>query len=600
MMNFKYNEEVFKKEILDLEKIKEVKINTIDKKNEELIINLISENYNIIFCLDTSNNNNNFFKRNFEIKNYKTEKIKNEISEYINSYNFSLNDTLTNFFKNLIKKLNDYMQKYINYSSPEILNNTLLINLFSILLKIIIGLNYYNNENQRFNDFEEKKFLMEKIINLNIEEWYTYSKNKKNIFPLNYPPIFSYFSFFLGFFFKFFFNKTTHFENYIFTIIMKVFYLFFDVLIYHSSCFLFCKFYFLQRKKNILKFYILLFLLLVSPIFIIIDHGFFQYNNIMNGFFIFSIYFLFKDNIFIGITFYFLCFNFNFIGLYYLIPFSLFIIKFIFNYSNKNIFKILFYFFLIGIFIFLSFSIIYSPWIINDKIEDVVKVIYLENNTIDKNKIPNFWLFLSHFYNIKQFNYRKFSYFLNFFFSLLPIYSILFYKQLSFKILNFAFYIISFSFFLFSYNTNDKTVIILFLSYLLCFFKLSELLSSFILISMFSIQNSVENNNLLFPYFILMFMFYFISKFIQDIYLKSKLEKNNIFLNGENTKYYYFNLYEIIIIFTIIIFNICKIYIKEPFHSSEFYSIFHCCFCFSYFIFIFFYSNMKLFKIIFN
>ena len=52
------------------------------------------------------------------------------------------------------------MQKYINYSSPEILNNTLLINLFSILLKIIIGLNYYNNENQRFNDFEEKKFLM--------------------------------------------------------------------------------------------------------------------------------------------------------------------------------------------------------------------------------------------------------------------------------------------------------------------------------------------------------------------------------------------------------------------------------------------------------
>ena len=138
-MNFKYNEEVFKKEILDLEKIKEVKINTIDKKNEELIINLISENYNIIFYLDTSNNNNNFFKRNFEIKNYKTEKIKNEISEYINSYNFSLNDTLTNFFKNLIKKLNDYMQKYINYSSPEILNNTLLINLFSILLKIIIG-----------------------------------------------------------------------------------------------------------------------------------------------------------------------------------------------------------------------------------------------------------------------------------------------------------------------------------------------------------------------------------------------------------------------------------------------------------------------------
>ena len=171
---------------------------------------------------------------------------------------------------------------------------------------------------------------------------------------------------------------------------------------------------------------------------------------------------------------------------------------------------------------------------------------------------------------------------------------------MSFKILNFAFYIISFSFYLFSYNINDKTVIILFLSYLLCFFKLSELLSSFILISMFSIQNSVENNNLLFPYFILMFMFYFISKFIQDIYLKSKLEKNNIFLNGENTKYYYFNLYEIITIFTIIIFNICKIYIKEPFHSSEFYSIFHCSFCFSYFISIFFYSNMKLFKIIFN
>ena len=74
-------------------------INTIDKKNEELIINLISENYNIIFYLDTSNNNNNFFKRNFEIKNYKTEKKKNEISEYINSYNFALNDTLTNFLK---------------------------------------------------------------------------------------------------------------------------------------------------------------------------------------------------------------------------------------------------------------------------------------------------------------------------------------------------------------------------------------------------------------------------------------------------------------------------------------------------------------------
>ena len=277
-------------------------------------------------------------------------------------------------------------------------------------------------------------------------------------------------------------------------------------------------------------------------------------------------------------------------GLYYSIPIFLYIIKYTLNSVNRNIFKFVFYIILYIFYVLFDFILIWSPWVYNLNIELVIKRIFRKWD-IKERKVANFWYLLNYFYELSNSeNLVKYSIIIICITIIIPCFKIIFSSKVSIKQTNFAFFIISLSFYLFSYNVSEKSIMIPFLGYLLCFFYLSEILPSFYLVSMFSLQNLLEEDNLLFPYFIFIFMFYCITKFIQDIFKinelvkKKKIDKINVA--------FFFNLLELFIIIFIIGYNICKIFILS---SSN--SIINCIFSFCYFLFIFIYSNIEIFKI---
>ena len=637
-MNFKYSDDALNKEIEKLNQIKEIKILKIDKINNEFILSIASEelNYNLIFFLDLSNSNNNLFKKKYEIK--KSENIDSEILNkiiynYYNSFQFSNSQTLSNYFKGLIEKIktDSEIQENINLNKKKSIysilnnsikeneinnetnlknsffNNIILINIFSILLKTLTGLYEYNGENKppKFGNFETQRHWMEITINLNSSIWYSDStSNPKDYWPIDYPPLSAYHSYIFGYCFKYLIPDsmilfTSHgYENNLFKILMRLVCLFSDIFIFHFACFFYCKFIYLDRKfgnENYFKFYIMLFILLVSPIFIIIDHGHFQFNQVIHGLFIFSIYFLYKGNIFFGISFFILCINFKQMGLYYSIPIFLYIIKDTLNLSNNNIFKFSFYIIIYTIYVIFNFMLIWSPWILNNNIEDVIARIFHKWD-IKERKVANFWYLLNYFYELSNSeNLIKYSIIIIIITMIIPFSKIMFSGKVSIKKTNFTFFIISLSFYLFSYNVSEKSIMLPFLAYLLCFFYLSEILPSFYLVSMFSLQNLLEEDNLLFPYFIFMIMFYFISKFIQDMF------KINEFIKKEKNYTInftiLFNILEIVIIIFIIGYNICKIFIIFPSNVLEFFPIINCSFSFCYFLFIFIYANIQIFTI---
>ena len=90
-----------------------------------------------------------------------------------------------------------------------------------------------------------------------------------------------------------------------------------------------------NKKPDIINYYIILFLILTNPLMIIIDHGHFQFNNVMHGFFVLSVLFLYSENYILSIIFFSLCVNFKQMGLYFAIPFPLYVLKKLFL-ENKN------------------------------------------------------------------------------------------------------------------------------------------------------------------------------------------------------------------------------------------------------------------------
>ena len=262
-MNYKYNSNILKKEIEELKKIKGLIISKLDDKYKILDIILFNNKlkYDIYFNLDISNENNNFFKKDFQIA--KSEFIDKTnlhkiITKYYNDFNFNSSIILSEFFQNLLNKINsskeiknnfdsNYMLKIINLNNnnENLIQKTLLIHFLSILFKILVGIYGYSGENDlpKFGDFEAQRHWMEITTNLNISNWYTNDKltNPQNYWPIDYPPCSAYHSWFFGTIFKIIYPKSVGlltsigFESHVLKILMRLSALISDIIFFHIS-----------------------------------------------------------------------------------------------------------------------------------------------------------------------------------------------------------------------------------------------------------------------------------------------------------------------------------------------------------------------------
>ena len=647
-MLYKYDKKCLDKEIKELNSNGYTKIIKQDKKKECLEILFFSKEskYEIYFYMDISSKNNNFQKQNNKIiksGKFDINKLNSLISSFCESYIPEQHKELKDFFlflkdyldsnlrnnkinnnKNVSKELIIIYNKLEKSTITQLIFTTLSIHFFVILIKILVGQFGYSGEGDKpkFGDFEAQRHWMELTIFLPIEDWYTNSKlNKEDYWPLDYPPMSGYHSYLLGKILEKFipdsveFNKSHGYESQIFKIVMRFFSLISDILVFHIGVNLLCWYIFIQSKISKNKkpcytlYYIVLLLTLINPLMIIIDHGHFQFNNVMHGFFVLAIFFLYSENYILAIIFYSFCINFKQMGLYYAIPFPLYVIKkMFFNNSkkeNNNIILSLIYIGIYGLITLITNVVIYLPWLKSKRTNDVFSRIFPVRRGIFEDKVATFWCTINIFIKLnnlfKLSHLFKFALILTIFGCTIPIYAIFKCEKITKRICTQCFFIVSFSFYLFSFHVHEKTIIVPFLAYLLNLPHMKNILPSFTLIGMFSLFPLLKRENQIIPYYLTSIIFYLICKLaLKLIDIKKDNKQKNDRMDLKNNEEIIFFLIEICIFIIMIFYHFVDYSIPPPQKYPWFYPMLNAAFCFCYFFFVFLYSNYDLLNMVYE
>ena len=626
-MLYKYDQKSLNKEIEQLNKTGFTKIIKIDKKKEclEILFYSSESKYEMNFYMDISPSNNNFQKKNNKIVSsgqFELNKLNSLISNFCESYIPEQHKELKEFFlflkdyleSNLKDKTNDdsknnskellfIYNKLESSTNSQLFFFSLSIHFIAIFIKILVGRFGYSGEGDspRYGDFEAQRHWMEITINIPVQDWYTNTKlNRGDYWPLDYPPMSGYHSYLLGKTLEKFIpssvalKKSKGYESPIFKLVMRFFSLISDVLTFHIGVNLIFFYIFIYSKKNknkkpLYSFYYISLLLTL----------------IMHGFFVFSLYFLYTENYILAIIFYSFCVNFKQMGLYYALPFPLYVIKKMFlsksknKEKNNNIVISVIYVVIYGIITLITNVIIYLPWLKAKKMNDVFNRIFPVRRGIFEDKVATFWCTINIILKLNQHfkieHLIKLALILTVIGSLIPIYTIFITKKITKKICSQCIFIVSFSFYLFSFHVHEKTIIVPFLAYLLNLPNMKNILPSFTLIGMFSLFPLLKRENQIIPYYLTNLLFYIISKLCLKIMniKNDKREKNR----DENDDIIYW-LFEICIFSIMVFYHFVDYTIPPPEEYPWFYPMLNAAFCFCYFICIFLYSNYDLLKMI--
>lgn len=499
------------------------------------------------------------------------------------------------------------------FTEKYIFQVTLLIHFISLLLKALTGLYGYSGEHDppKFGDYEAQRHWMELTTNLPVSEWYTDSENNpKEYWPLDYPPLSGYYSLLWGYFFKFILPKSVllklswGFESQIHKFLMRFSVLASDFLFYHIPVYLLCSKLFLSKNYNfkcIQKYYISSILFLCSPVLIVIDHGHFQYNCVMHGLFILTLYFLYCKFFILAIFTYCLCINFKQMGLYFALPLPFFVLKCLFEETKQRKNKHFTFYYLIlntfkyGLYTALSFAIIWGPWITSHKYSNVVRRIFPIWRGIFEDKVASFWCTLNMIKKINKLPHEQLI-FLSFAFTAFPSFissiSILWLRKPSIKLTNLCFFIVSMSFFFFSFHVHEKTILVPFLAYVLNYHSLYFILPSFSLVSLFSLYPLLKREDQHIPYFI-----FLIFSFIFNKYLKSSSESLSIKAKESKLLTLFFNLLDILNVLFIIVYHTADIIIPPPQAYPWIYPALNAAFSFGNFMLFYMVAIKKLFDL---
>lgn len=515
-----------------------------------------------------------------------------------------------------IYKDNKYVDRetfyFFLYINEKFINICFLIHCFSIIIKLIVGTYGYSGENvpPKFGDFEAQRHWMEITVNNNLENWYKSSENHpENYWPIDYPPLSAYFAYILGKIFQFVFPdgieliKSRGYESQIFKILMRLTVIFSDLIFYHIPLQLFLNRYFdkKQEKFRNLKIFIGLLIGLLSPCLVLIDHGHFQYNCVFLGLYILAFKFLLDKKLTMSIFVISLSVNFKQMGAYYLLPFLFYALKYI-NKSSSNIFTFILYCLYCAFVTVISFIFIWSPFIFKSNFNDVIKRIFPLWRGIFEDNVATFWCTLNRFVKLKHLgeNLLTISLVITILFCL-PSVMILFKK--SRRLTSLAFLCCSMSFFLFSFHVHEKTIIVPFVAFILCYEEIKILFPSFILLSSFSLFPLLARENQEIPYFIITISAFICSKIIQKM-----IEKIRYLEITFANKYYresdcflppLFSFLDYVNIIFVILFHYIKNYYPPPSNLPYLYEAINSAYCFLWFWLIYFTSFIRMVSIVF-
>ena len=188
-----------------------------------------------------------------------------------------------------------------------------------------------------------------------------------------------------------------------------------------------------------------------------------------------------------------------------------------------------------------------------------------------------------------------FSLALTLMFSLVSCICIFLNKKVSRKITNLAFFNVSMSFFMFSFHVHEKTILVPFLAYLLNLNTIPEILTSFTIISLFSLHPLLKRENQELPYYV-----FLIFSFVTSKYFTSYLNNNNKDDNKSKMEYYRKKLcffLDIMNFFTIFTYHYMEYTIPPPEKYQWFYPAINAAYSFFNFSFFFLISNLKILEL---
>jgi hypothetical protein len=185
----------------------------------------------------------------------------------------------------------------------------LLLFLFALLLRYLVSGGAYSGMGKppMFGDYEAQRHWMEITVNLPISEWYhNTTQNDLQYWGLDYPPLTAYVSWAFGKLAQFVgegalveLGTSRGYESLTSKYFMRLTVLFCDAIIFLPAIYLALR---AIAAANTPRWEVLMqtHLVWISPAFILIDHGHFQYNCVSLGLIVWAVYFHWRGQDFLG------------------------------------------------------------------------------------------------------------------------------------------------------------------------------------------------------------------------------------------------------------------------------------------------------------
>lgn len=334
----------------------------------------------------------------------------------------------------------------------------------AIILRTAIGLGGYLGQGigPMFGDFEAQRHWMELTIHLPSSQWYFFDLQ---YWGLDYPPLTAYHLYILGkvgLFINpewFALNASRGIEGLEIKFVMRFTSLISELILYIPAVLSIANLLGKRFNLNRMDQIIISLIIINQAHLVLVDHGHFQYNSVMLGFFVYSLVDLVKENYVMASIWFISCINFKQMGLYY----STFI--FVFILSQLNSIKQLF---AVGFTVVLTQFVIVLPFIRDPQaLLQIVIRVFPFNRGLFEDKVANFWCATNTIVKYRQLvNAEQLSRIslITTVVSILPMNIVLFFKLRQAKNvipgMIYGFAGNSLAFYLFSYQVHEKSILL--------------------------------------------------------------------------------------------------------------------------------------------
>ncbi|RLV95383.1 Dolichyl pyrophosphate Man9GlcNAc2 alpha-13-glucosyltransferase [Spathaspora sp. JA1] len=338
--------------------------------------------------------------------------------------------------------------------------------LTAVLLRTAVGLGGHSGYHTppMFGDFEAQRHWMELTINLPISKWYYFDLS---YWGLDYPPLTAYHSYLIGLIGNFIngswfaLDDSRGMETDELRFFMRFMAILSEIILYIPAILTIANILGKKFHINRMDQIIICLIIINQPHLVLIDHGHFQFNSVMLGFFVYSVIDLIKNNLYLASIWFVSCINFKQMGLYY----SLFIFFYILS-QLQNISE----FILVGLTVVTTQFIYLLPFLLTkpSSVIQIVQRVFPLNRGLFEDKVANFWCTTNILIKYREIIDSKQLPNLALLATLLPIIPIncyLFYKikktpSIKIQSLIYGFSFNSLTFYLFSFQVHEKSILV--------------------------------------------------------------------------------------------------------------------------------------------